>query len=51
MNNWLAGWWQMISNWLRDMGAAHVVNDGLGDADEAAKRQARDRKLAPRRGY
>ncbi|MDH4438805.1 MAG: hypothetical protein QE284_00240 [Rhizobium sp.] len=51
MINWLGDCWQMVSNWLRELGSAHVVDDGLGDADEAARRPARDRKLAPRRGY
>jgi hypothetical protein len=51
MIKWMGDCWQTISNWLRELGSAYVVDDGMGDADEAAKRRAGERKLVPRRGY
>lgn len=28
MMKWLGDCWQMVSDWLRELGAAHVVDDG-----------------------
>lgn len=43
--------WHLLANGialLRELGAAHVVNDGLSDEAEAGKRPPRDTKVARR---
>ena len=39
MEKWLSTFWQFISNWLSEMGSAHVADDGMSDRDEALKMQ------------
>jgi hypothetical protein len=31
MSKWLSEYWQVISDWLRELGAAHVVDDGSSE--------------------
>jgi hypothetical protein len=51
MKPWLSKCLQIVSNWMRELGSAHVVDDGLGGPEEAAKKQVRKPELAPRRIY
>jgi hypothetical protein len=47
MGTWLSKFWHMILSWLSEMGSAHVVDDGLGNRDQALKVQARKGKVSP----
>ncbi|MBB3944235.1 hypothetical protein GGQ73_000158 [Rhizobium skierniewicense] len=49
MKTWLSKCLQIVSSWMRELGSAHVVDDGLGGPEEAAKRQVHKPALAPRR--
>jgi hypothetical protein len=50
MRTWLGSYWRILSTWLRDLGSAHVVDDGLGDRDEAGFRKTDKRRFVPRTG-
>jgi hypothetical protein len=34
MSKWLGDCWQVISDWLRELGAAYVVDDGTGERED-----------------